>query len=638
MAVTAINLARVSNNLRAINLLEALRFNQAGLFRVENSLATGLRFQQASEDPLRAAAVATIDRRRNLIDQVQSNLSRANDVLTETDTAMQEALDLLNEAEALAVQAVGDTITPDERHSLATIVGSLVDQLVTIGNRQFLNTYLFGGRLNAAPFERTATGITYQGDQGRLETMVDVDRSTDTFTVPGTEFFCAVSRGLRGAVDLDPAVSKETRISDLEGAVGRGVELGFVRVTVGGVWSDIDLRGAATVGDVVDKLNAGAPTGIQFGLGTYGLTILRDASATGEVTIGDIGGGRTAADLGLVGTVSEAAREGAGLSPRITLLTPIAQLLGGRGLDLRGGLIIQNGAQTATVNLDDAVTVEDVLNRINETGIGAWARIADDGQRIEVLNRVSGTVLQFSNGSGAIVAALGLQPMHAGTALADLNDGAGVQTVSGNDLRITTASGTQLDISLSGAVTLSDVIDRLNSASETGAISAALAADGTGLVITDNTGGAGVLQIEPLNNSRALYDLGLDTPVSGNQIIGRNVNLVRADSPFTALLELQEGMTTDDRALLTRAGDRLRRVLGQMRAVQGQMASQARMMSERSERVETEATATEVMLSDVRDVDFTEAAVRFQQLQMALQANLTTAMRVMNLSVLDYLK
>jgi len=39
----------------------------------------------------------------------------------------------------------------------------------------------------------------------------------------------------------------------------------------------------------------------------------------------------------------------------------------------------------------------------------------------------------------------------------------------------------------------------------------------------------------------------------------------------------------------------------------------------------------------VRDVDMTDAIVRFQQLQTALQANLSTASQVLNLSLLDYL-
>ena len=37
------------------------------------------------------------------------------------------------------------------------------------------------------------------------------------------------------------------------------------------------------------------------------------------------------------------------------------------------------------------------------------------------------------------------------------------------------------------------------------------------------------------------------------------------------------------------------------------------------------------------DVDMAEAIVRFQQMQTALQANLATASKVLNLSLLDYL-
>ena len=59
---------------------------------------------------------------------------------------------------------------------------------------------------------------------------------------------------------------------------------------------------------------------------------------------------------------------------------------------------------------------------------------------------------------------------------------------------------------------------------------------------------------------------------------------------------------------------------------------------DRRDRVEAESTATKSLLSDVRDVDIADAAVRFQQFQTALQANMQTASRVMNLSLLDYLR
>ena len=61
-------------------------------------------------------------------------------------------------------------------------------------------------------------------------------------------------------------------------------------------------------------------------------------------------------------------------------------------------------------------------------------------------------------------------------------------------------------------------------------------------------------------------------------------------------------------------------------------------MIDRADRADYEATATEVMRSDVRDADLAEAIVRFQQMQTALQANLSTASQVMNLSLLDFLR
>jgi flagellin-like hook-associated protein FlgL len=125
--------------------------------------------------------------------------------------------------------------------------------------------------------------------------------------------------------------------------------------------------------------------------------------------------------------------------------------------------------------------------------------------------------------------------------------------------------------------------------------------------------------------------------VGRHRAFGYGMVLLRADSPFTALLELKDGMERDHRQTLTYAGERIDRILKYMQQKHGEIAAQARTLADRGERVETEITATQTMLSDVRDVDMTDAIVRFQQLQTALQANLSTASQVLNLSLLDYL-
>ncbi len=637
MAVTAVHLARVTQTLRSFNLLEGIRRSQTSLYRVQNNLSTGLRFLRPSEDPIGATAAGDLNRRLSWLEQVQTNLRQVNNTLTEIDTAMQEAMDLISQAQTIAVQSVGDSISPEERQALVPIVDSIIDRLIEVGNRRYLNTYLFSGHASGAPFARDLGGVVYRGDEGRMEAVVDVDLTADYFTVSGQAFFAAVSSEIRGLVDLDPALTAQTRIRDLNGAAGRGVQLGRIVVSTPTTQVQIDLTGADTLGDLVDRLNAELPDGLKASLGTRGICLARTSPTGGEITISESGAGRTATDLGLLGSFSNPRWEGQDLDPRLTPLTRIADLRAGNGLNLRGGLIIRNGDQTATIRLDDAETIEDLLNRINQAGVGAWARISADGARLEVLNRTSGTDLQIEDNGGLAATALGLRNMQADTLLADLNDGAGVGTVTGDDLQITTADGTVITVDLDGARTLQDVLDRLNLAGN-GAITASLATTGNGLVITDNTLGTQTLRIDALNDSPALADLGLNVSAVRNQIIGQNVRPVRVNSPFTALLELRDGMLASDRLTLTRAGQRLDDVVKIMHRIQGQVASQARVMEDRTTRVETEILATKSLLSDVQDVDFADAAVRFQQLQTALQATLSTAAQVLNLSVLDYLR
>lgn len=637
MAIASINLARVTSNLQAFNLLATMRANQRDLFGVQTSLATGLRFLRPSDDPLRASEAVGLDGRIDRLDLVQNNLSRANSVLTEVDSSMRETLELLKEAQRLAVQVVGDSSSQAERAALAVVVDSLLEQAINVGNSHYLNTYIFGGHVTDVPFVSEHGGVFYRGDDNTMETMIDPDLSEDFFTSPGTEFFRAVSSEIQGWLDLDPALVSDTLISDLNGALGKGVELGRIQVQTAAESVQVDLRGAATIGDVIDKLNAELPGGVSAALDTTGIVLTR-ADGVGAVTIADVGGGHTAADLGIAGQFNAAARAAVDIDPRLTARTRLADLQRGAGVNLGAGLVVRNGQKSATIDFGaDVETIEDVLNQFNQADMGVWARVSADGRTLEVLNRVSGTDLSIEENGGQAASALGIRSLHAGTEVSALNDGRGLDLATGvDDLRIVTRNGTTIDVDLDGVLTLQDVIDRINAAAG-GAVTAALVTTGNGLQITDLTVGAQTLRAEGLNGSLAAERLGLDVTPTGNRLVGRDVNPVRVDSPFTALIELSNGMKQDDRSLMQQAGERLDRVVQAMQQVQGQMASRARVMADRAERVETEVAATQTMLSDVRDVDFADAVVRFQQLQMALQANLSTASRILNLSVLDFL-
>jgi flagellar hook-associated protein 3 FlgL len=637
MAVLPISAGRVSHNLQAMNLLEAVRRNQLNLLGVQSELASGLRILRPSDDPLRASAASVVQRKLEELQQVQRNLQKANSVLDAGDSALAEAVSLLTQARQIVIQAAGDTLSADERRALLPEVQSLLDQLVAVANREHLGTYLFAGRYaDGRPFELTADGVLYRGDDGRSWAAVDSDLSSASFTLSGAECFGAVSTAIRGTVDLDPGLTRQVRITDLRGATGQGVRLGQISVSDGNVEVTIDLAGVDTVGQLVDRLNAGLPATLRAELTSRGIRIVSALGGPVAVTVRDVGGGQAAQDLGLAAEALGAPVGGADLDPKLTLQTRIEDLRGGAGIDLSNGLVIRNGSRSATLDFSSAETVEDVLNIINRAGLGVWARISADGRTLEVLNRISGSDLSIGEAGGSLAASLGIRSLHGGTLLSSLNDGRGVQTVEGSDLRVVTADGSTFEVDLDGAQTIQDVIDRLNAAGA-GAISASLAPTGNGLVIVDNTVGAGSLRIERANLSPALGDLGLDVESSGQAIIGRDVGPVRTDSVFTALLELARALEEDDRRGITLAGQRLERALERLQQMQGTLAAQARAMQGRAELVETELDASRVLLSDLRDADLADSLVRFQQVQVALQASLSSAARLMSVSLLDYL-
>jgi len=399
----------------------------------------------------------------------------------------------------------------------------------------------------------------------------------------------------------------------------------------------IDLSGCDTIGDVIDRLNAEMPGELTATLTSTGIDI-RGGDA---LTILDVAGSQTARELGIYTAAPARSVTGRDLDPLLTPRTHLADLAGGAGVNLSGGVVISNGPRSAALSFADAETVEDVLNAINQADVGVWARVAGDGRTLEVVNRLSGSDLTIGENGGQAATALAIRSMYAGTKLSVLNDGRGVTTVAGDDLRIITRSGATIDIDLDvlnlGTATIQDVIDLIN-ARAGGAVSASQNLFGNGIRLVDNTLGSGVFRVEELNLSPALEGLGLDVSSSNGVLSGRDVNPVRVDSVFTGLLELREALERDDVRGASRAAVRLGRALSAMQQVQGELAAKARGMLERAARVESEVSATQVLSSDVRDADFGEAIIRFQQLQTALQANLATAGRVLGLSLIDYLR
>lgn len=646
MAVSPINITRVTQNLRTGFVVDSLRRTQRELFLSQSRLATGRSFVAPSEDPVAAARSLNLTEALEQQRQFVANLRHGDNFLSAADTALVELNDLLTRASVIASDNVSNLTSADEREAEAEIVTGIRQQIQTIGNRQFNGRYIFAGRSTTdRPFIDSLGGIAYVGDTGELFTRVD-EEITAPINMPGNQVFTALSGSIATDVLLTPSLTGSTRLDDVSGATGQGILKGilvFNEAGGAGLFT-VDLAEADTVGDIVATINdAAGQAGAQLtvSLSDSGLIITPGGSA---ITVTDVSTGVIASSLGiLTNDPTSDPIDGVDLGPRLTRLTPVEVLAGGAGIDLDSGLIISNGTRTATIDLSTAETTQDIINAINNAGVFVRAEINEAGTRIDVFNQVSGSSLTIGENGGTTATDLGIRTFDTATPLHLLNFGRGVATVEDkDDLRITAKDGSTVDVNLDGAVTVGDAIDLINQAAQEAgvAIAADFAETGNGIRVTDGTGGSGSLSVSGLNLSTAAMDLGLVQTVSDGQteLSGDDVNPMRTEGIIGALVDLENALRADDTRAISLAGARLDTLRTEGTRMHGVIGARSQAMTAKRMQMEDAAGSTQVFLSQVRDLDYAEAAVQMQAAVTQLQANLQTSSSLLNVSLLDFLR
>ncbi len=651
MAITPINISRTSFNLRTISLLDSLRQNTMALFLEQNRLGTGYRLNAPSEDPVLAARATQLTETLERQEQILANIRHADSFLAATDSSIGEINDLLIEAHSIASEMVNSTANQAQRDSMAELVLGMINQLVTVGNRTYQGVYLFGGhQTTTTPFTQTHGGVEYRGDRLALTTHVDLFQDAQ-INLTGDDLFGAMTGQVSGCVDLDPALTGDTRLADMNGAAGNGIAQGLIRLSLDTPATTfvVDLSLADTAGDVIDMINAAAEgAGLTVGAGSQfnaainaGANGLEITVSGGNVTVEDLGGGVTARDLGIRGT-GTGVIAGNDLDPQVTSMTTLASLFGGAGAVL-GSIRIENGSLAETIDLSGLTTVQDVLNRINAAEVEARAEINEAGTGIDVINLMSGLEMRIGEEGGNTAELLGIRSLHGQTQLSELNNGRGVDIREGfDDLAVTARDGSSFNVRLDGSTTIQDVIDKINAAAAAAgvALTASLATTGNGIRIVDGTGGSGDLRVDRAGASPAIDGLGLEKVVSGNELVGDDTNGIKPDSIFTALLDLHEALVTGGGQVeqnITLAAERINYFIDHASRTQGVVGARSRAMHTRLQLTEDAVLASSTLLSEVRDLDYTEAVTRFQQAQMTLQANLMTGSQLLQLSLLDFL-
>ena len=628
---------------------------QREMLDLQLGFASGTRLQRGSDDPRATRAIQLLQSSMDRRDQRLNAISWGEAVLGRVDTSLSSLTDLVTEARALAVGQSDDSADADSRAAQAVVVSSMIDQLFAEANAEWQGLHIFGGQNGGQrPFASFLGGVRYLGSGAGL---VNDNGLGLPITLSGDEAFGAVSARVAGQVDLNPALSNGVYLEDLGGVNGEGVTGGVVELTVGANTTEVDLSGAATVGEVLDRLQAELDN-IAPGstVSTDGSRFSFTVAGADDLTIvgvaGDIGPG-----LGLEGTfVAGATTPGGDTQPKLLSRTRIADLEGLSGP--LGSIRLENGGNVQTIDLSGAETIADLQNLIDSADLGIRLEVEQDGT-LSMLNEVSGTWMSVGEDGGDTATLLGLRSMGLDTPLSVFNDGDGVPIRSGSvdpetglpnpaadvDFTISLADGRSFEVDLAGVETVGDVLATLRAAAGAATppigpaeFTAELATTGNGIVLTDNSGGmTGTFTVTPANGSRAAKALGLLAPVSGNVISGEDRSMVAVESLFTHLKALEKALLQNDNWSIEQAAIDLQDDLDRLIDVRGAAGARGERLLLAKDR-ESELSIMEAsLLGEARDLDLTDAALQLTNLEQQLQATLAVTARMQQLTLLNWL-
>lgn len=329
------------------------------------------------------------------------------------------------------------------------------------------------------------------------------------------------------ALTNDPTASQYFKVANVAGSTGNGkVVPDDSTYTVGGALkSAVTATNESTLGDILSVLNSIAPTKLSATIVNNRIE-LKDLSTDngGDFKVEDLFGSHAGEDLGIATTAASDTVTGTRIYSGLKTAL-LSSLNGGKGLGALGDLqLTDRSGAAATVNLSGAETLDDVIEGINNAGIGIRAdyNAARTGLQLTDTTGLTASNLIAANGDGtntadklgltANVAAntisgadLKLQIVSEATLLNSLNGGNGVAR---GTINITDNAGLKKSLTIDDSVkTVGDLINKIDNLGL--AIDARINDAGDGIVLVDTTDGSGASLAVTEGNSTVARDLHL---------------------------------------------------------------------------------------------------------------------------------
>lgn len=272
---------RVTESLIQTQFLTSINLLETGINQTQNQMASNLSFTTASQNPTGAGSVNNYKQALAQSEQYATNASSAQTNLNTEDNALSQVQSQLQALRNLALEANSGILTNSNLSAIATQAVQIQNSLLALGNTTNGNgEYIFGGfAAQAQPFTLSATGATYNGDQGQRQvqiaagqTVADGDNGDTVFnqikTGNGTFTVAAAAgnagNGVVGASTVsNPAAYDGGTYAITLGAAGAYTVTEGATVVTTGTYTD---GGTIAFNGVQVTLNGQPATGDSFSL------------------------------------------------------------------------------------------------------------------------------------------------------------------------------------------------------------------------------------------------------------------------------------------------------------------------------------------------------------------------------------
>ncbi len=211
---------RVTESMRQTQITSALRENQERLLQTQTKLSTTREVSASSDDPVKYDRSTRLKTLLSRNEQYQDNIDDGIGwAVTSADT-LNIMNNILMDIHTNGIRARGN-LNSQDRVIAAAAVDSFLEELVDLGNAQFMDKYIFGGTItqDTKPFDYDGTAVTFDGNSDTMVRKVGPDMFLQINTV-GPEFqaIYTASIALRDAMLADDGAAIETATLAVEDA------------------------------------------------------------------------------------------------------------------------------------------------------------------------------------------------------------------------------------------------------------------------------------------------------------------------------------------------------------------------------------------------------------------------------------